>query len=45
MPEKIIYTKLNYENGDLQQSEELSDFSDEDKDIFEELLNKKTLFE
>lgn len=45
MPEKIVYTKLNYENGDLQQSEELSDFSDEDKDIFEELLKEKTLFE
>lgn len=45
IPEKIVYTKLNYENGDLQQSEELYDFSDEDKDIFEELLKEKTLFE
>ena len=45
MPEKIVYTKLDYGNGDLQQSEELSDFSDEDKDIFEKLLNEKTMFE
>lgn len=45
LPERIIYTKVNYESGELQQSEDILAFEEKDKDIFEELLNSKTLHE
>ncbi|WP_160687699.1 hypothetical protein [Clostridium sp. C2-6-12] len=35
------YTKVNYENGDLKQAEDISEFDDCDKEIFKQLEDEK----
>lgn len=42
--QKIYYTKLNYETGDIIQNTDLNTFSDEDRKIFEDLSNSKSPF-
>lgn len=45
MPETVYYTKVNYNTGDMKQSDDLSTFDEAEQEIFEEMLTKETLYE
>lgn len=45
LPDKIIYTEVNYVNGELVQSENISDFDSDAQEKFEQLLKGQTLYE